>query len=94
MTNAAIDENNCLVINQVNFKDFNLHPLWLRERLSEPEFLDQNSFRSPTLGKELNEDLSVINEKSFFAFNNSLIIIFSHFLSALVTKSPGPFKDT
>ena len=45
MTNAAIDENNCLVINQANFKDFNLHPLWLRERLSEPEFLDQNSFQ-------------------------------------------------
>ena len=45
MTNAAIDENNCLVINQVNFKDFNLHPLWLRERLSEPEFLDHNSYQ-------------------------------------------------
>ena len=45
MTNAAIDENNCLVINQANFKDFNLHPLWLRERLSEPEFLDHNSYQ-------------------------------------------------
>ena len=33
-------------------------------RLLGYEILDQNSFRSPTLGKELNEDLSVINEKS------------------------------
>ena len=45
MTNAAIDENNCLVINQANFKDFKLHPLWLRERLSESEFLDHNSYQ-------------------------------------------------
>ena len=28
------------------------------------EILDQNNFSSPTLGKELNEELSVINEKS------------------------------
>ena len=45
MTNAAIDENNCLIINHANFKNFNLHPLWLRERLSEPEFLDHNSYQ-------------------------------------------------
>ena len=28
------------------------------------EILDQNKFSSPTLGKELNEELSVLNEKS------------------------------
>ena len=28
------------------------------------EILDQNNFSSPTLGKELNEDLSILNEKS------------------------------
>ena len=28
------------------------------------EILDQNNFSSPTLGKELNEELSVLNEKS------------------------------
>ena len=28
------------------------------------EILDQNSFSSPTLGKELNEELSILNEKS------------------------------
>jgi len=28
------------------------------------EILDQNSFSSPTLRKELNEELSILNEKS------------------------------
>ena len=28
------------------------------------EIIDQNDFSSPTLQKELNEDLSIINEKS------------------------------
>ena len=28
------------------------------------EIIDQNSFSSPTLDKELNEDLSILNEKS------------------------------
>ena len=28
------------------------------------EIIDQNDFNSPTLQKELNEDLSIINEKS------------------------------
>jgi hypothetical protein len=28
------------------------------------EILDQNNFSSPTLGKNLNEELSIINEKS------------------------------
>ena len=30
------------------------------------EIIDQNNFHSPTLNKELNEDLSTINEKSIF----------------------------
>ena len=43
MTRAAIDKNNCLVIDQDQFKNFLLHPLWLRERLSQPEYLDINN---------------------------------------------------
>ena len=39
-------------------------------------------------------DSSVKNENFFFDFDNSSIIIFSTFLSALVTKSDGPFKET
>jgi len=43
MTEAAIDKNNCLVIDQNQFKNYSLHPLWLRERLSQPEYLDINN---------------------------------------------------
>ena len=33
-------------------------------RLFGYEIIDQNNFVSPTLDKELNDDLSIINEKS------------------------------
>jgi len=45
MTRAAIDKNNCLVIYEDQFKNYLLHPLWLRERLTEPEFLDSNNYQ-------------------------------------------------
>ena len=32
-------------------------------KLLKYEIIDQNNFVSPTLNKELNEDLSIINEK-------------------------------
>ena len=31
------------------------------------EIIDQNDFNSPTLQKKLNEDLSIINEKSIIS---------------------------
>ena len=45
MTRAAIEKNNCLVIYEDQFKNYLLHPLWLRERLTEPEFLDSNNYQ-------------------------------------------------
>ena len=33
-------------------------------RLFGYEIIDQNNFTSPTLDKELNEDLSILNDKS------------------------------
>ena len=35
------------------------------------EILDQNNFYSPTLGKNLNEELSIINEKSIILVGHS-----------------------
>ena len=35
------------------------------------EILDQNNFSSPTLGKELNEELSILNEKSIVYEKNN-----------------------
>ena len=33
------------------------------------EIIDQNEFTSPTLNKELNEDLSILNKKSILLLN-------------------------
>ena len=73
MTNAAIDENNCLVINQANFKDFNLHPLWLRERLSEPEFLDHNNYQRLYEPSLLDSEIKF--QKYFIIINPILFIL-------------------
>ena len=45
MTRAEIDKNNCLVIYEDQFRNYHLHPLWLRERLTAPEFLDTNNYQ-------------------------------------------------
>ncbi|MDC0232543.1 TauD/TfdA family dioxygenase [Pelagibacteraceae bacterium] len=45
MTSAEIDKNNCLVIDEDQFRNYHLHPLWLRERMTEPEFLDSNNYQ-------------------------------------------------
>ena len=37
-------------------------------RLFGYEIVDQNNFTSPTLGKDLNDDLSIINEKSIIQY--------------------------
>ncbi len=61
MTGVAIDKNNCLVINQVEFKNFFLHPLWLRERLSEAKFLDSNNYQRLYEPALINQNLKIKN---------------------------------
>ena len=81
MTNATIDENNCLVINQVNFKDFNLHPLWLRERLSEPEFLDQNNFQRLYEPALIDQNIKIKN----FSIDKEILTV--NFLDKIASKT-------
>ena len=45
MTRAEIDKNDCLVIYEDQFSNYHLHPLWLRERVTDPEFLDSNNYQ-------------------------------------------------
>ena len=59
MTRATIDKNNCLVIDQDKFKNFSLHPLWLRERLSQPEYLDINNYQRLYEPSLLNQELKI-----------------------------------
>ncbi len=69
MNSVAIDENNCLVINKADFKNFYLHPLWLRERLSEPEFLDSNNYQRLYEPSLINQDLKIEN----FSIDNEIL---------------------
>ena len=74
MTSAVINENNCLVIDQADFKNFYIHPLWLRERLSEPDFLDSNNYQRLYEPSLLNQRITI---KNFSIDNNILTVKFS-----------------
>ena len=74
MTSAVINENNCLVIDQADFKNFHIHPLWLRERLSEPDFLDSNNYQRLYEPSLLNQHITI---KKFSIDNNILTVKFS-----------------
>ena len=43
MSSVLIDDNNCLLIQSDDLSKFLLHPQWLRERLSEPDYVDTNN---------------------------------------------------
>ena len=41
----SLDEKGNLKIDHSNFKNFSIHPLWLRERLNTEKYLDQNNYQ-------------------------------------------------
>ena len=43
MSSVLIDDNNCLLIQNDDLSKFSLHPQWLRERLSETDYVDLNN---------------------------------------------------
>ena len=89
MTGAEIDKNNCLVINQDQFRNYRLHPLWLRERLTEPEFLDNNNYQRLYEPSLITQNIKI---KNFSISNEILKIQFSDgvegsfFLSSLLSE--------
>ena len=89
MTGAEIDKNNCLVINQDQFRNYRLHPLWLRERLTEPEFLDNNNYQRLYEPSLITQNIKIKN----FSINNEILKIQfsdgvegSFFLSSLLSE--------
>ena len=38
-----LDESGYLRLDHSEFKNFSIHPLWLRERLNSENYLDQNN---------------------------------------------------
>ena len=40
-----LDESGYLRLDHSEFKNFSIHPLWLRERLNSEKYLDQNNYQ-------------------------------------------------
>ena len=40
-----LDKSECLVLEYKDFKNFSIHPLWLRERINNKKFLDENNYQ-------------------------------------------------
>ena len=40
-----LDKSECLVLDHNDFKNFSIHPLWLRERINNKKFLDKNNYQ-------------------------------------------------
>ncbi len=59
MSLVTIDNNNCLLINNNDFSKLSLHPQWLRERLSESEFIDINNKQRLYEPSLLNSNLKI-----------------------------------
>ena len=59
MSLVTIDDNNCLLINNNDFSKFSLHPQWLRERLSESDFIDINNKQRLYEPSLLNSNLKI-----------------------------------
>ena len=60
MSSVSLDNNNCLLIQNDNFSKFSLHPQWLRERLSESDYIDSNNKQRLYEPSLLNQELKII----------------------------------
>ena len=74
MSSVLIDDNNCLLIQSDDLSKFLLHPQWLRERLSEPDYVDTNNKQRLYEPSLLNQDLKIIE---YSLEGNNLNIHFS-----------------
>ena len=74
MSSVLIDDNNCLLIQSDDLSKFLLHPQWLRERLTEPDYVDLNNKQRLYEPSLLNQDLKIIE---YSLEGNNLNIHFS-----------------
>ena len=59
MSSVSLDNNNCLLIQSDDFLKFSLHPQWLRERLSESNYIDSNNKQRLYEPSLLSQDLKI-----------------------------------
>jgi hypothetical protein len=74
MSSVSLDNNNCLLIQNDNFSKFSLHPQWLRERLSESDYIDSNNKQRLYEPSLLSQDLKITE---YSLDGNNLTIHFS-----------------
>ena len=74
MSSVSLDNNNCLLIQIDNDSKFSLHTQWLRERLSESNYIDPNNKQRLYEPSLLNENLKIIK---YSLEGNNLNISFS-----------------
>jgi len=43
--NVFLDDSDCLILDHKDFRNFSIHPLWLRERVNNKQYLDQNNYQ-------------------------------------------------
>ena len=60
MSSVLIDDDNCLLIQNDDLSKFSLHPQWLRERLSETDYVDPNNKQRLYEPSLLNQNLKIV----------------------------------
>ena len=99
-----LDESECLVLDHKDFKSFSIHPLWLRERINNKKFLDQNNYQRLYEPSLLDSDIKFLkynlednhlkveftdNAKGVFSLDSLL----NDLLSADVVPQKKPWKN-
>ena len=74
MSLVSLDDNNCLLIHNDDFSKLPLHPQWLRERLSESDFIDINNKQRLYEPSLLNPEIII---KEYSLNGDNLNIFFS-----------------
>ena len=64
-----LNESGCLLLDHSEFKNFSIHPLWLRERLNSEKYLDQNNYQRLYEPSLLDSNIKF---SKFFVENNYL----------------------
>ena len=69
-----LNESGCLLLDHSEFKNFSIHPLWLRERLNSEKYLDQNNYQRLYEPSLLDSNIKF---SKFFVENNYLKVEFT-----------------
>jgi hypothetical protein len=69
-----LNESGCLLLDHSKFKNFSIHPLWLRERLNSEKYLDQNNYQRLYEPSLLDSNIKF---SKFFVENNYLKVEFT-----------------